>query len=483
MKNKVIPIILSGGPGSRLWPISREAHPKPFMELPDGESLLEKTYIRIRALSNSLLDVECATPLTVTNRDYYFMSSDVLRRVGLKSEFLLEPFGRNTAAAIGMAAFYAETNFGPETILLVMPADHLIKGDTEFSEAVSGAIKLAKEGYLVTFGINPTGPETGFGYIKNGQSIPFGHKVEEFVEKPSYDQAVNFLKTGMYTWNAGIFCFQARVLLEEMNRLTPELLRGLKQCWSEIVLSGQKVDTGPIEIPKDAFDGVVNSSIDNSIMEKSNRVAVVRGQFEWNDIGSWQAVKSLTEPVGQNTIIGDVIAIESSDNFIRADGRLIAILGVKNLFVIDSPDALLITDSAYSQDVKKVIQALDSKKHKTLKYHQTVKRPWGLYTILGEGFAFKIKRIEVRPFASLSLQMHHHRSEHWVVVEGVAKVVMGDDEFELNVNESVYIPAGYKHRLTNIGSSALVLIEVQTGDYLGEDDIVRYDDQYGRKLN
>lgn len=480
MNTQILPVILSGGAGTRLWPVSREGHPKPFMKLADGQSLLEKTYLRATALAQCLLVDNCPTVMTVTNSEYYFLSRDVENKANIHSLFLLEPFARNTAAAIALAAYQAIHRFGENIILLILPADHLIDDVRHFDEAVKKAFDLAKQGYLVTFGITPTAPETGFGYIECGDDLGDGKKVSRFVEKPTLEKAQQYLSSGNYLWNSGMFCFGAATLLEQMARFAPAVAASAKACW-DVIGSAEKLDSA-IEIPAVAFESVPSISIDYALMERSDQVVVVDGRFTWNDIGSWAAVRDLAAPDHcGNRALGECIFVDSSNTFVQSEDRLVATVGLKDVMIIDTPDALLVVDANRSQDVKSVVSELKLADHHIAKLHKTVVRPWGTYTVLEEGANFKIKRIEVKPKARLSLQMHHHRSEHWVVVRGLAKVVNGEKTLTLAMNESTYIPAGHKHRLENVGAEVLVVIEVQSGAYTGEDDIIRFDDEYGRQ--
>ena len=468
--NKIFSVVLSGGAGTRLWPASRESHPKPFMRLSDGQTLIEKTYARAKALGSDVL--------TVTNRDYYFMSRDEKERVGVSGGFLLEPFGRNTAPAIALAAKMIESTQGADKVMLVLAADHLISDQVGFAMAVEEASKLAAQDYLVTFGIIPAAPETGFGYIERGDSLGSGNKVARFVEKPDLDTAQSYVSSGKYLWNSGMFCFKSGVFLTELAKYAPEVAKAVDACWAAM----QPLNNAQMaEIPAELFNAAPDISIDYAVMEKSDRVAVVSGDFGWSDIGSWNAIRDLVEPdAGQNRALGEAIFVDSTNTFVQSEDRLVATVGINDLIIIDTADALLVANPDKSQDVKKVVAQLKKDGHGAFKLHRTVTRPWGTYTVLEEAPGFKIKRIEVKPGASLSLQMHHHRSEHWVVVSGTAKITNGDNEILIQANESTYIPAEQKHRLENPGLAPCVMIEVQCGSYLGEDDIVRFDDKYGR---
>lgn len=479
----LIPVVLSGGAGTRLWPVSREGYPKPFMKMSDGESLLLKTYRRAAEVVGVERGVEL---LTVTNRDYYFMSKDEQSHLaGVAGTFLLEPTGRNTAPAVALAARMIESRYGRDAIMLILPADHLILDQSKFSQAVQEAVQLAEMGKLVTFGVIPTTPETGFGYIETGSQIDgslVGKSVVRFVEKPSLEVAKEYMDSGQFLWNSGMFCFKAGTFLNELALHAPEVSVAADACWAKMSEASETDQSTMQEIPAQHFALVPDISIDYAVMERSSNVAVVPAEFGWSDIGSWVAIKDLTkaDSSGNRAEGAHSIFIDSSNTYVRSEDRLIATVGVHDLMVIDTPDALLIADPSKAQDVKRVVAQLKEQGSEAYKLHRTVTRPWGSYTILGEGSRFKLKRIEVKPGASLSLQMHHHRSEHWIVVSGMAKVVNGDEEFFVRANESTYIPAGCKHRLENPGVLDLVMIEVQSGEYLGEDDIVRFNDIYGR---
>lgn len=467
---KPVAIILSGGTGSRLWPASRVGYPKPFIKLQDDESLIQKTYRRAQAIGSEIL--------TITNRDYYFMSKDVLESLELKGRFLLEPFGKNTAPAIALAALDVVQRAGSNALLLVLPADHLIQDQTAFEAAVQRAASLAKVDRLVTFGIVPGAPETGYGYIERGEALGDGYHVKRFVEKPELATAEEFLASGRYFWNSGMFCFKAQVFLDELAAYAPDVFKAVTDCWRAMQSQDDKI---ALEIPADLFGEVPDISVDYAVMEKSDRVTVVPGDFGWSDIGSWDALKALITPdADNNRTDDDAVLIDSRNVFIQSE-RLVAAVGVSDLMIVDTPDALLVAHPDSAQRVKDVVGILKARDHDAYKLHRTVARPWGTYTVLEEGFRFKIKRIEVKPGASLSLQKHHHRSEHWVVVNGTARIINGSSETLVQANESTYIPAGQRHRLENPGVIPCVMIEVQCGDYLGEDDIVRFEDHYGRQ--
>ncbi|MCA8503934.1 mannose-1-phosphate guanylyltransferase/mannose-6-phosphate isomerase [Burkholderia multivorans] len=479
----LIPVILSGGAGTRLWPVSREGHPKPFMKLADGESLLLKTYRRAAAVVNDDAESQRGEVLTVTNRDYYFMSKDEFACADLGERhagvFMLEPSGRNTAPAVAMAAHHVADKYGRDALMLVLAADHLVQDQQGFTAAVASATVLARQDKLVTFGIVPTCADTGFGYIEAGDRIGDGRVALRFVEKPDAAKAAEYVAAGNYLWNSGMFCFKAGVILDEMARHAPDVAAAAEACWAS--LQADKASTSMLEIPADSFQKMPDISIDYAVMERSSNVAVVPSSFGWSDIGSWGAVRDLVAPdQDSNRAVGDAIFVDSRNTYVQSQDRVVAAVGVADLMIIDTPDALLVAHPDRAQDVKQVVARLKKQNHEAYKLHRTVSRPWGTYTVLEEGPRFKIKRIEVKPGASLSLQMHHHRSEHWIVVSGMAKVVNGEQEIFVRTNESTYIPAGHKHRLENPGVLDLVMIEVQSGEYLGEDDIVRFQDVYGR---
>jgi mannose-1-phosphate guanylyltransferase len=492
---QIIPTILCGGAGSRLWPVSRALHPKPFIQLLDGQSLLQKAFLRATAI-DGVADV-----LTVTNRELLFKIQEEYREInaiGCKTSFILEPCGRNTAAAIAIAARFVQKTYGDDAIMLILAADHLIQAQDAFLDAVARAVSLAQQGYLVTLGIQPDRPETGYGYIEvdalsplalNTDGIPAGFRVAGFVEKPERAVAEVYLASGNHLWNAGIFCFTAGQVLSQMQYVCEPILQATSTCFdaSREVLVGLQPT---LELDECLFQAVPELSFDYAVMEPVSQlladaalaeIAVVPCAMGWSDIGSWGALGDLSEPDAEgNRVVGDVMLHDSHDCTIHSQSRFVGAIGLENLIIVDTPDALLVAQRDRVQEVKQLYEALKSKGHDVHKLHRTVHRPWGTYTILEEGERFKIKRIEVKPGESLSLQMHHHRSEHWIVVQGMAKVVNGERHFLVGINESTYIPAGNKHRLENPGLLPLVMIEVQSGEYLGEEDIVRFEDNYGR---
>lgn len=472
----VVPVILCGGAGTRLWPMSRGARPKPFMELPGGDTLLAHTYRRAAAIAPQ------QTLLTITNREYYFLCRDEMENAHIPTEqgqFLLEPSSRNTAPAIAVGMHWVRERYGDDAIALVLAADHLIEPITAFNTAVEQAVSLAKEDWLVTFGIEPAYPETGYGYIESGESTgPGTYQVRRFVEKPTLEKAREFLDKGNFLWNSGMFAFRVGYFLDTLAATCPELSTSAKTCWNTTLGSHQ---AEPLVLDKATFAELPNISIDYALMEKATKVGVVRASFDWNDIGSWLAASTLIEPdANGNRISGETALIDVQNTFVLAGKRLVAAVGVQDLLIIETPDALLVAHKDRAQDVKGVVNQLELIDHPTSYHHQTTHRPWGSFTVLEEGNGFKIKRLVVKPGKTLSLQMHRHRSEHWVVVAGEAMIVNDSQKLRIRANESTYIEAGHTHQLANPGNELLVVIEVQTGNYLGEDDIVRFEDAYGR---
>jgi len=468
----LIPVILSGGAGTRLWPVSRELHPKPFIRLKDGRSLLNKTFARAANFS----DVH--EILIATHSELFFKTVEEFNFAvtqGIKSSYLLEPFGRNTASSIAMAATHLAATNGLDAVLLVLPADHVITEENIFQECVHKAKILANEGHIVTFGITVSRPETAYGYI-----LSDGHKVKQFIEKPSLDVAQTYFQSGNYHWNAGIFCAKAGTILNELEKWAPDLLIAAQLCL-EVSRTTHFNNVQKIELDAQAFLNLPDISIDYALMEKSQKMAMVPCDMGWQDVGSWDAMAQLEEAdQNGNHIVGDVALHETSNCLIRSDKRLVAAVGLSNVVIIDTPDALLVANKDAAQDVKNIVAQLKNRNHNSHKIHTEVHRPWGTYSVIEEGMGYKIKRLVVKPHAALSLQMHVHRSEHWIVISGVAKVSNDKKEAIINVNESTYIPAGKQHRIENPGDTDLVIIEVQSGNYLGEDDIVRFEDCYGR---
>jgi mannose-1-phosphate guanylyltransferase/mannose-6-phosphate isomerase len=480
--DNLIPVILSGGAGTRLWPVSRSAYPKPFMRMADGETLLYKTLDRALRLADR------GRVLTVTGRDYYFLTRDEYERhPGADLDclpFVLEPEGRNTGPAVVLAALQARAQFGADATLLVLPADHLIRDVDAFVADARRAAALAQDGWLVTFGIAPTQPETGFGYIRMGPPIATaaaqgGREIAAFVEKPDRARAQEYLASSDYLWNSGMFCFRADALLEAAQLHAADMHAAALACHASATGSGS-----PIEFDRERFRAMPDISLDYAVMEHAARRAVVPATFDWSDIGSWKAMSEIEAEVAAdaagNRIRGSAIVIESQNCYIQGDKRMVAAVGVNNLLIVDTGDAVLVAERERAQQVKLVVERLRASGHDSARFHQTVHRPWGSFTVLEDGSDCKVKRLTVKPGGVLSLQLHHRRSEHWTVVSGTAKVRVGDREFLLGRNESTYIPVETLHRLENPTDIDAHLIEVQCGDYFGEDDIVRLEDKYGR---
>jgi mannose-1-phosphate guanylyltransferase/mannose-6-phosphate isomerase len=464
------PVILSGGVGSRLWPISREYHPKQFLPLSGELSMLQETLQRTGS-------VEETPPLVVCNEEHRFMVAEQLRQVDLSAgAIILEPQGRNTAPAVALAAIHAQLN-DPEAVLLVLPADHLIQDVEAFVAAVEKALPFAQQGHLMTFGIEPSSPETSYGYIKRGSDIaPDIFKLNQFVEKPDEVTATAYLQDGSYLWNSGMFLLRAATYLEELAQCAPEMMR----CCSEAMQNAQ-VDMDFLRPEREAFLACPSDSIDYAVMEKTDLGAVVSLNCGWNDIGAWSALWEVAERDAQgNALRGDVIAEDCSGSYLRSESRLVAACGVKDLVVVETADAILIADRNKVQNVKSIVTQLKKMDRPEATLHRRVYRPWGSYESLVSAGRFQVKRIIVKPQATLSLQMHHHRAEHWIVVQGTAEVTCEDKVFMLGEDQSTYIPLGHKHRLANPGQIPVEIIEVQSGSYLGEDDIVRFEDVYGR---
>ncbi len=477
-KKNILPVILCGGKGSRLWPLSRESYPKQFLPLLANEkdSLMQKTIKRISNL-NQIDD-----PLLICNEEHRFIVKDQLDQIGVNAKkIILEPCQRNTAPAIIISALYAlENNEDPN--LLVLAADHEIKNSQLFLETIENGLNYSNNGCLVTFGIVPNSPETGFGYIEADEYISpkskEGAKIRRFIEKPDENKAKKLIKDKKFFWNSGIFCFKASSIISEFEKYNPDLLNCGKEALSKSFqdLSFQRLD-------KKTFCNCQDISIDHALMENTNLGVVLPLNVGWDDIGSWKSLRNLEEKnFDGNVIIGNAISKSSKNCYLRSESRLIVGLGIENLIVVETNDAVLIANPEYGQEVKNIIYELEKLGHDEGKFHKKVFRPWGSYLTISEGLNFQVKKIEVNIGGSLSLQLHHHRSEHWIVVNGTALVEINGEKKVLKENESTYIPLGSKHRLSNPGEIPLILIEVQSGSYIGEDDIIRFDDIYGRSI-
>ncbi|PZU29985.1 MAG: mannose-1-phosphate guanylyltransferase/mannose-6-phosphate isomerase [Stenotrophomonas sp.] len=465
--SQILPVILSGGSGTRLWPLSREAYPKQFLQLAGEHSMLQSTWLRVA-------DVATQAPLVVANEAHRFVAAEQLQQVGTTpSAILLEPVGRNTAPAIAAAALEACRD-GADPLLLVLPSDHLIRDTAHFHSAILAAADIAEQGKLVTFGIQPTAPETGYGYIK-AVAGEGARAIERFVEKPDLATAQDYVASGEYYWNSGMFLFRASRYLQELERLQPQILAACRSSWEKA-----RRDADFIRLDAEAFKTSPSDSIDYAVMEKTADAAVVPLDAGWSDVGSWTALRDVSEQdANGNAHHGDVIAIDCHDTFAYGE-RLIAMVGLDDVIVVETDDAVLVGKSDRMQEVKDVVARLKADGRSEATWHRKVYRPWGAYDSIDHGDRFQVKRITVKPGGTLSLQMHHHRAEHWIVVSGTAEVTRGDEVLLLAENQSTYIPLGVTHRLRNPGKLPLELIEVQSGSYLGEDDIVRFEDTYGR---
>jgi mannose-1-phosphate guanylyltransferase/mannose-6-phosphate isomerase len=467
--SKLQPVLLSGGSGTRLWPLSREGYPKQFLPLVGDDTMLQATWRRVA-------DIAGAAPIVVANEDHRFLVAEQLRQVGApKPDILLEPMGRNTAPAIALAALQA-MHAGEDPLLLVLPSDHVVADADAFRDAVREAAAAAEAGALVTFGILPSAPETGFGYIEAEHAGSDGvRKVRRFVEKPDGATAQRYLDSGGYYWNSGMFLFRASVLLAELERFRPEIVAACRDAFAAANRDGDF-----IRVDREAFARCPSDSIDYAVMENTDAAMVLPVDIGWNDIGSWSALWDVAaRDEAGNAHHGDVIAVDSRNSYAYAR-RLVALVGVDDLVVVETDDAVLVARKDRVQQVKDVVSQLKAAQRTQAALHREVHRPWGSYDSIDVGDGFQVKRIKVKPGAALSLQSHDKRAEHWIVVRGTARVTRNNDVFELFANQSTYIPIGAKHRLENPGSEMLELIEVQSGAYLGEDDIVRYEDVYGR---
>ena len=481
----LVPVILSGGSGTRLWPLSRELYPKQLLPLVGEQTMIQDTALRLAGMP------DVVGPVVVCNEQHRFMVAEQLRQVGVTPQaIVLEPVGRNTAPAVAVAAIAAVSQEGSDAtrgqdgarsdpILLVLPADHVIQDVAAFQAAVAAALPAARAGKLVTFGVVPTHAETGYGYIRKGKAkkgdavVP----VAEFVEKPDAKRAAEFLASGEFLWNSGMFLFSARRFLEELAQHAPEIRRVCQRAFSDA-----KRDLDFTRLPTDVFAECPSDSIDYAVMEKTDSAAVIPLECGWSDVGSWSSLHdALPGDAQKNVTHGDVLALDSRNNLLYASSRLVATIGLENHVVVETKDAVMVAPRDRVQDVKKLVAALKEQGRNEPGLHREVFRPWGSYDSVDAGDRFQVKRLSVKPGASMSLQMHHHRAEHWIVVSGTARITRGEETFLLSENESTYIPIGSTHRIENPGKVPLHIIEVQSGSYLGEDDIVRFEDRYGRE--
>ncbi|MEZ8225368.1 mannose-1-phosphate guanylyltransferase/mannose-6-phosphate isomerase [Vibrio splendidus] len=496
----ILPVILAGGSGSRLWPLSRELYPKQFLNIAGEQSMLQQTLQRLQGLEKHLTDSTCDAPLIICNEEHRFIAAEQVRAAKIQhSGILLEPVGRNTAPAIALAALQAlsksvdKKSNESDPILLVLAADHHIAKTSEFQQVISRGVDYAKQGKLVTFGITPNAPETGYGYIKQGdplsplvqtktnakaQSAHHAYAIECFVEKPDQATAAEYIRSEQYLWNSGMFMFKASRYLEELAEHHPEILAA---C--QLALSKQNTDLDFIRIDAEAFKNSPSDSIDYAVMEKTSHAAVIPIDVGWNDIGSWSAIWDLSEKDEHNNVIeGDVLTVDSQHNYIHAENKLVATVGVENLIIVETKDAILVANKDKVQGVKSIVSQLSQAGRTEHIHHREVFRPWGKYDVIDLGKRDKVKRITVKAGHQLSLQMHHHRAEHWVVVAGTAKVTNDEKTYLVEEDQSTYIPLGHIHSLENPGDSPLEMIEVQTGSHLSENDIIRYQDSYGQDV-
>lgn len=463
----IIPVILCGGSGTRLWPLSRKLYPKQFMRLVNDNTLFQDTILR--------LPKEVANPLVICNEEYRFLAAEQLRQINKDSnDIILEPIGKNTAPAIALAALAT----GNDPLLLVLPADHVIEDEEYFNKLVLEAVPLAESGKLITFGVIPTEAHTGYGYIKGGRKIDVGLAVDQFVEKPSTQNAKRYFESGKYYWNSGIFLFNANRYLEELNKFRPDIYMACKES-----MLGSKSDLNFLRIDKTRFEECPSESVDYAVMENTADAVVIPMDAGWSDIGSWSSLWDITnKDHNGNVIHGDVIIHNSTNSFIRSDDKMVTAIGVDNLVIVVTKDVVMISNKDSVQDVNLIAKKLKDSKRTEWEIHREVYRPWGKYDSIDYGDRYQVKRITVKPGAALSLQKHQHRAEHWTVLVGTAKVTKGEEVLILAENESVYIPIGEVHALENPGEVDLELIEIQSGEYLGEDDIIRLQDRYGRYI-
>jgi mannose-1-phosphate guanylyltransferase/mannose-6-phosphate isomerase len=469
--SNILPVILSGGSGTRLWPASRSMYPKQLLPLVDEQTMLQATASRIRGLKGA-----SDTCLIVSNESHRFSVAEQINDIGMRSKIILEPEGRNTAPAVALAALHALKD-DKNAVLLVMAADHVIKDVAAFQQAVTDGVGAAESGKLVTFGIVPTSPETGYGYVKAaakaGEAVP----VEKFVEKPDAATAQKYIDDGSYFWNSGMFLFRADAYLDELAERAPEILAVCKASMENLSLDGDF-----IRPDAEVFATCPSDSIDYAVMEKSENASLVPLDAGWSDVGSWSALQDVCDADDDgNSLVGDALAHNCRNTFVQAESRLVATVGLRDVIVVETKDSVLVADRNQSQDVKEIVQKLKDSEREETKLHRQVFRPWGSYDSLESADNFQVKRLIVKPGAILSLQKHAHRSEHWVVVKGKARITKNEDEFDLNVNESTYISIGDVHRIANPYDEEVHIIEVQCGEYLGEDDIVRLEDNYGRE--
>lgn len=485
MTKKIYPVVLCGGSGTRLWPLSREEYPKQLLALVDGSTLLQATIQRLHISDASGNNIKIASPIIVTNESHRFLVAEQLREIGIEdAQIILEPVGKNTAPALCLAALHIQ-QMDPDGLMLVMPADHVIQNQSLFLEAVVSGLEYTKDNSLVTFGIVPGHAETGYGYIKQGKELqPNIYRINSFVEKPDASTAETYIASGDYVWNSGLFLFSAKTWLNAINHFRSDIYESTKAAYES-----KTSDLDFIRVNSELFSACPSESIDYAVMEHvtddDNSTnfsgAVVALDAGWSDVGSWDSLWSISDKdANGNVLKGDVFLDETKNSMVIAEGRMVSVIGLSDVIVIETADAIMVAEKTASQSVKRIVKQLADKNRQEIISHSKVYRPWGHYESIDNGARYQAKRIVVNPNARLSLQKHHHRAEHWIVVTGTAKVTKGEEEFLLSENQSTYIPLGITHRLENPGTIPLEIIEVQSGSYLGEDDIVRYDDEYGR---
>ena len=485
MTKKIYPVVLCGGSGTRLWPLSREEYPKQLLSLVDDNTLLQGTIKRLNVSGQTQEDIEIAVPVIVTNESHRFLVAEQLREIGFENaEIILEPEGKNTAPALCLAALHIQS-LDPEGLMLVMPADHVIQNQKAFIDAIISGLAYSGDNSLVTFGIVPDHAETGYGYIKQGNELNKNiYTIQSFVEKPDSKTAETYVASGEYVWNSGLFLFSANTWLNAIKHFRNDIFEASQSAYQK-----KSSDFDFIRINEEIFHACPSESIDYAVMEhvtdSDNKSefsgAVVALDAGWSDVGSWDSLWNISDKdTNGNVLKGDVFLDETKNSMVIAEGRMVSVIGLSNVVVVETADAIMVAEKSASQAVKRIVKQLADKDRQEIISHSKVYRPWGHYESIDNGSRFQVKRIVVNPNARLSLQKHHHRAEHWIVVTGTAKVSKGDETFLLSENQSTYIPLGVMHRLENPGSIPLEIIEVQSGSYLGEDDIVRFDDEYGR---